>query len=525
MNKHAAYIILSIIIILLTGCNDNHRMDTVERFLNEDKLDSAETELGKIESATLKGDAMNARYNLLKTTIQCRTDKLPENDSLIDFSINYYTAQNNTDKIADCYYYKGTMKYGRDVAEAFLLMKKAENLSKNSNNKKLKHKIIERLADWNIFAGQYELGLKYAEENLEISKQAGDKNWLAYAYTFIAIAHDGLGHKDIARKNMTMAMKHIEKVPVNERAEFFSIMGTCYINIGRKDEAMRFYSKSLSINKTADAYYGMGIILHERKKHKEAEESFTNAKKLCTPDQKIQILDTQHRLFSQDKQTDKAYDICKEEIKYIQELDSARRINDLIKVQAQYDDKIISLRLHKTLLNLVLTVVIFILLFAIILLYNRYKKNNIKKHLYENQLLLNTYRERVSSINSLSKEQGKEVDKLKKKIKELEQKQSEILYNGKMLYEEIANGGTIVKWNKKDYSNFLEYYKFLDQPFMEQIEQNYKSMSPRYQLAMVLHHMEKSDQEIMEIMAISQGTIRTIKHRIKEKRRTDNPSV
>jgi len=161
-------------------------------------------------------------------------------------------------------------------------------------------------------------------------------------------------------------------------------------------------------------------------------------------------------------------------------------------------------------------VIIVILLVIAIYIYLHFKNEHWKKKFLENLILLNVYKDKLNNLKKdNSSENPAQEEKIQEKIDIIQKRQSKIVHNGQILYQNILDGKNTLTWSKRDYENFLEYYKVVDLPFVTQLQAEYDHLSPRYQLFLVLKNMGKTEEEIQDIMVISSGTIRTIKSRIK----------
>ncbi len=79
-------------------------------------------------------------------------------------------------------------------------------------------------------------------------------------------------------------------------------------------------------------------------------------------------------------------------------------------------------------------------------------------------------------------------------------------------------GETVVLWDKKDFVNFLEYYKIKDLPFVIYLNTEYEHLTPRYKFFEILYHLGKNDEEVERILGISHSTVKSTKSRIRSKK-------
>ena len=105
-------IILSVMILL--GCSQlssyQHQLEQAEAVI-EDNPDSALVLLNGIPASLVSDGEERALYNLLMTEATYKLYKPFGNDSLINYSIDYYSKSNNDNRLATANLYKGGLYY------------------------------------------------------------------------------------------------------------------------------------------------------------------------------------------------------------------------------------------------------------------------------------------------------------------------------------------------------------------------------------------------------------------------------
>lgn len=151
------------------------------------------------------------------------------------------------------------------------------------------------------------------------------------------------------------------------------------------------------------------------------------------------------------------------------------------------------------------------------------------RRVLEYQKLMDDYKARIAVMKDdadnarraadNSAEHDRKIEELQIQIAELHNRQSEILRDGKLRYDEIIeHGSTAVRWCKNDFIHFIEYYRLIDMAFVHSLETGYDHLSPKYSFFCIIQHIGKSDEEIMRILGISESTLRSTRSRIKSKR-------
>ena len=98
------------------------------------------------------------------------------------------------------------------------------------------------------------------------------------------------------------------------------------------------------------------------------------------------------------------------------------------------------------------------------------------------------------------------------------------IYSGKSLYESVVDGTcqSVAGWGAVEVRNFIDYYRLQHREFVDSLDTDYNNLSRNHKVFMVLLDMGKSDPEIQKLMGITQTTIRSIRFRIKAKRKGDS---
>ena len=156
-----------------------------------------------------------------------------------------------------------------------------------------------------------------------------------------------------------------------------------------------------------------------------------------------------------------------------------------------------------------------------LVLYHKYKVSRAKRSILEKRLLISEYSDRIDQFKVSQTEANKELNSLRQRVNNLKDKELKVLSNGKLLYESILQNHSTVHWSTNDFSDFIEYFKFADPTFMASLDNAYNNLSTRqYLFLIVTGKLGKSETEAGDILGISPGSVRSIKSRIKTKKKT-----
>ena len=193
--------------------------------------------------------------------------------------------------------------------------------------------------------------------------------------------------------------------------------------------------------------------------------------------------------------------------------------NNIYEIQNRYDKEEGEKRIRTYKLYTGSLIIIFILIIVTFVLYHKYKVTKARRNLLQKHLLLNEYSGRLNEMQHSQSVTHKELTALRQRVNNLKDKEVQVLSNGKLLYESITQNRNTVHWSNQDFLDFLEYFKFIDSPYITQLDEIYNNLSPRQYLFLIaIGRMNKSETEVGTILAISPSSVRSIKSRIKNKR-------
>lgn len=514
-----AIMVLALGVALLSSCSHkDDRFGKIEKLLENKQVDSAKYELGRFNISNLS-DRQRACYNLLKVKTDYINYEPVVSDTLINFSLEYFAENGPVDKYTDALFYKAVYAFdeGR-IKEAFTCMKKAEYNIPKITDINLKHKIYEKMTDWNMSCEEFPLALRYAKMNLKYSSLSGNPDWMAYSCAFLSQIYLNMGRKDSASLYLNKCAYYIRYVADKEKIAFYNYLAFYFIStdIGKAKE---YLGKSMRIGRESSTYVVASQIYAAEGNLTESEENARTALKLAATDKdSAYIYNLMAGLYADNRQFEKAYLASSNLMKVKDRLAARSRQDDIAGIQKMYDVEMQEIHYHDIVTYIIFGIVVIVLLNVAICIYIRNKYNKASRESLENQLLINIYNNKINELKTSNDTRESTIERLNSKIAELHDKQSKILFEGKGLYEKVINGGTVVTWGKSDFIHFIEYYKLLDLPFVISLEHNYDALSPRYKFFEILYHMGKDDKEVERILGISHNTVRSTRARIKARR-------
>ncbi|MDD7530346.1 MAG: hypothetical protein PUK16_05270 [Prevotellaceae bacterium] len=514
---------IALLLAPLCGCrhhspNTNRLLENVDSLVQHNHLDSASALLEKIRMDDLANASDSAHFFLRKTQVLYRLYKPIPSTEMIDYSIGYYERHGMAEKLADACFYKGVTLYEQGKArEAVVCIKKAEYVAKKLDDIDIRHKIYENLFIMNEEAGETALALDYAKKVLTLSSAADNKMWLARAFNNIAVAYNKLNKPDSAGVYVRKSMEMLAYIPVKERIYILNNLGAQLIPTNPQ-LAKTILLKVLQIEPMGAAYENLATIYMEEGDTGKAGEMWNKALKTDNRQVRVEVMKSR---FAHQCATGNYKDAAATAQQLMALKDSLykSRMENNIKSSQIIFDNMKSKQMYER--NIEISILLILLLafsFAIVFLFFRYRTYKVKGALAMDRMRIRNFEKQITELEHQGQNKEKEIEALIRKKEKLLDKHRGILYDGHKLYIGIMEGQTTVLWKKKEFENFLEYYRLVDMEFMDMLELEYDELSSKYKFFMVMEHWGKSDKDIMRIMGLAESSIRSARSRINKRR-------
>lgn len=509
--------------LLLLVCCDAPKNKTqvllgyADSLVDEEEYVIADKKLSLINKNDLHEDEDKALYYLLCLQTDYSLEKKSNADSLVDFSISYYKNEKDYEKLTRAYYYKGLSFFeSGKVKESLLFMKEAERTEQKANVSWLRYGICLNMSFINNSFGIYRTALDYARKSLECAKENNNVSWMCFAYNNIAICYYSLGIMD-------STFYYIEKIIPNlydvqdkeERAGFMTNIGLLYYERGDYKKADSLLRKALSLFVNFSAQINLAKTSYKLGDRAECDSLLTEAWPDASVEDRVEIL--QFRAEMADRAGD--YAASSRFYKEAQALqDSARRAmktEEAVTVQRDYERDKYKEDVWR---NVLLAFCVVVLLVLSLTLYYRKRINKAKRTISEGNRLIAEYTARISELEKQDASHAGKVNDLKRKIRNLKDGQAAVLGNGLRLYDEIAAGGTTATWSKKEFDEFIEYYRVGHAEAVASAENGYRRLSSSNIFYLLLLDMGRDDADIQRTMCMTPGALRTMKSRINAKK-------
>jgi hypothetical protein len=508
------------LVILFLACNNKgiiDKLDEIDSLVIHEQYDSADIVLSIIDSALIREAGIKAHYYLLRTQLACVLRKNDSTNLLDSIVIPYYKNTNNKIKLAEALYYKGYKEYlNGHIPEAIINYKLSEEQAASTSNLPLQYKIAESLSYVNGICNKYYLCIQYGNKCVKIANILDNKGWLAYSFHTIALAHSCLNHKDSFLIYMDKATQLKQYIADKDKFAFLANLAFTYkysqpqIAKAYYQEALNLENSSVIIEHLADIYYDEGC-------QEEAYRLWKKALAVNDNNPKDIIL---HNLLDYDVEHGRTDSVCQyvNEIIAIKDsmIDNLR--NDTIKdLQLRFDHEV-AMRKQETITSNwqkgLLAAFLFISLLIAYIIIKRYRE---KTKMQEAQMQINDLMNQIRELEKSEEDNSIAIQKLNDQIKDLLNKEGPLLKQGKILYDQIVDGKTVIEWRKKDFELFINYYKAIDYKTVNRLKKTKRKekLTPQKMFFLLLNEMGYNKKDITQILGVSDTSVNTLYFRTK----------
>jgi tetratricopeptide (TPR) repeat protein len=180
---------------------------------------------------------------------------------------------------------------------------------------------------------------------------------------------------------------------------------------------------------------------------------------------------------------------------------------------------------------------IILLLLSLALMYGYYgiRTRRMKRKLLDDQQLLSNRAleieesaQRIEMLKKKTRLQGDQLRTAERRMEQLKKQQAEAveqmmnehketMMHGNHLFDELENGGSIVRWTNHDIKDFISYYMLKTPLFLTKMEREYARLTPGQQVFLILQDMSFDEEHIKEVLGLTSAAYRTIQSRVNKK--------
>lgn len=541
--------------LFIVSCSQNEicsSLKTAEDIIN-DNPDSTLSILREIDNDALKDNQLKALYGLLYTSANIKKQKVPDNDSLIDYSIQFFENNNDSYHLADSYYYKGMMCYAKKQLEVSAhYLKKAESLSIKYGYSRITNKIYERLSYLNYITDNKALTLEYSKKYLNSSIELKDRTLISRAFVMVASSYAAVNLSDSAYYYLESGLRYIDGVDSVLKADILVDVGEMYYEKGDLDLSENNALQSDSIHPNPHAKMLLGKIEYQRGDRIKAKKYWDHALSINDVKVKKELYKIVANYYAETGNYDDAYVISLK-------LDSLNdTINKNSKTVQELQLKFDRVKSESELYQKLLYALIFAFLASIALfVFLRYHQRKVRLYngtinsltnkndtykseiesfsekvsMYQHEIGLyvskisnyeeeiNKNIEKIKLLKTSDRSKQKEIDELKDNISTLYKSIMSELQKGYTIYEIIKNKKPIVHYSDEDLNSLVDFYKIINNKVFSSWIERYTPLSVRQYVFLILEDLGYDDYDVADVLGVSDTTVRSTRSRIKKKAR------
>lgn len=536
--------ICSLLAVILSACadsSDSFKLLTDADRLMESNTDSALTLLNRIDTAAdLREDGRKALYYLLLTQAQYKKYHPATADSMLNFSLEYYKRIGDDEKRARTYYYMGMIAFEQGLYERSIqLLKDGLKIAEKLDDDELISKYYESLGDVNYKAQYYDLQIEYFKRFLSYSEKMNNYKYIVRAYDGIALAFRKKRQNDSADFYYKKVIPLLDKADNSDKAYMLTNIGNMYMRHGDMKTAKQYFQRSLELEPRSNTISGLTKIYFKEGNIEKALEFRDSVMRTDKLELKLTVMNYYAEFLSENGYSDKAMETYKWLLANSDSLRSAEKKNTIAELQMKYDNKEAEHRRETAEMRLWIILSLslaglFGFISAIMIIIRYYKriikrmKRLTKKIRREYVSVLEEKQEQMDKISETIKELEKDRAKNEKAIHKLHKKMADIKQNlcmrlgrGRNIFNKIKNGMEVFLKKNDERSYLIDYYSIREYKTFYRWNMKYTKLTSGLLVFLILCDMGIGDDRIMEILGISDTTIRANRSKLKKQEKGD----
>lgn len=514
--------------------------------LGHNNVDSALPILENIEPLTKEDSAY---YNILKVSAAYRSENPIKNFKGINASIKYYTDNYDTRKLAYAYYYKTSIFFDADsiVADVLSLLKKAEQQAEKTSDYRLLNRIFSALTVANARCSELEEALKCAQKELLYAKKLNDNYCKAYALINLAILHHYLHpNTDSSTYYIQQCKNFADEVENKDKAYIYNYIGQTLMSTDIFS-ATKYFIDALKYDKISEAYLNLAKLYFNENKYDIAQQYCDSALILPSLQSKKETYTLMAEYYYKNNDIKQFRSITEKIAETQANISSEKESRRLLELQKKFDYEKQKAEYDRRKMLFSSAISILSVLLVVIILLHKLKVQKIRERdlslenqnsqLY-NELMLMTanedfYKKQIIELETENQNLSSQkinlsrtiannkthITILQNKVEDLNKQKYEYIETGKHIYNRIEQNQPITMFDEK-WANCVYYFIFNKQG---EIFDGYNNLTVSDKIFLITDlFLQKSDDEIAKILAVSPGTVRSRRSKIKKKKNIED---
>ena len=452
----------------------------------------------------------------------------------INQSISFYGKAKDYRKLARAYYVKGRIAdLSGNVKECVRCMAMAESMASKTNDNLLKCRIYITLAATCINGGESQLALENGRKAIYFGEKSGNKEMLLYCYSNLSSIHSRLNNPDSSLFYANKSLPLIRYISDGSKIYALTNIGAAY-EFRDPAKAKAYARKALEIKPYANAYHLLGAIAYREGRTEDGKALLRRGIEVSTELMRtISMTEDLAECEQKEGNSGEAARLLKMATAMRDSLARKNTADSIAAVMAAHEllqaerDAEAERGNWMAIVAVLASVAGAAALAAVIYLkrtrqYLRQAKVRVEK----SERQLNALKEKLAAIKATSKKEAdahrKALAKMEaehnKAVEALNKAMEETMANGHLLHGIVERGESIAQWKKKEMAWFTEYYMTVNKEFAHAVETEYKGLTYRQKVFLILEDMGKSAEQTMDTMGISQDNYRKMRSVINTKR-------
>ena len=547
--KKTSFTFLFLGVLLLFACS--HKSETYRQLEQIDSLllglNMDDTAALLLKNIDLETSNDTAYFNILQAAAEYDKNRLINDTNALNFSIGYYTAHYDNQKLAYAYYYKAIYYVCHNTfnENVVFLLKKAEQNAENADNLRLFNRIYAVLTIVNASRGEFSESLKYSNKECYTAKKMHDKYCLAYAFMSRAIIYKAINCLDSSEYYVLQCKTLADKYEGADKVFLYNYLGECFIK-DNPPAAKKYFLEALKYRKLSDSYANLAKIYYDENQFEIAERYCDSALINTSITVRNQIYSLMAEKSYESKNLEKYKQTTDMLIKSLKNEMAKNEKNRMLELQKKYDFEKQRTKYERKQWRLYAAIGGLIGLCLIGLILYKLRLQKIRNHdlelenanalLYSEITDLNnkiaTCKSYISNLQSenqqLSAKNGfdsnviptnnEKINQLNIKLKDLNNRQLSYFEKGAQIFKLIEMNLPITKYNN-DWADCVYYFN-TKYPEQVSIFEEYTSLTISDKIFIIIDiFLQKSDENIEQILAISPVTVRSRRSKIKKKKK------
>lgn len=330
------------------------------------------------------------------------------------------------------------------------------------------------------------------------------------------------------RKDLDSALIYMQKiepylsiVSEDERAPFINNIGYLYSETGFYGKAEPLLRTAVSLLPCAVTYTSLAKNCYRQGKDREADSLMRLAEPYADFETKAEMCQFLAERAERKGDYEAASRLYRQAKTMKDSMEAQRPTEETVTMQREYEHKEYAEGVKsKETAGIVMAVLAVAVLAAAGVSFHRKTLNRAKRTIAEADRKIKEHTERVAALERQDSRHAREAKELERKIRRLKDEQAAVINSGKALYDGIMAGGTTATWKKKDFDEFIEYYRTRRPEAVAKAEEGHSRLSSTNIFYLMLADMGVTGDDMRRILCTTDGALRTMRSRIKSRKKS-----